>query len=161
MSKNYKGCLKGFPNEIVDLMLYRQVEQGNSRDVTVFENDITATGNVGGFSWNQTQEEFNFWSDVLRSKMFDVFFEKYPRTSSTIKFPCVMEVSNDPTFPPNYTYEKEVVSVIEGKYVTRSLEDSNWLWTWNYARIPENITIKLTRKEICEKFGISEFEIVD
>lgn len=74
----YKGQLEGFPKEIVEKMLERQVEQGNPRDVSVFE--IDKYEEISGFSWEKTIEGDDFWCDIIDSKNFDVFFERYPLT---------------------------------------------------------------------------------
>ena len=56
--ENYtpKGDLKGFPKEIIARMLDYQEEQGNLRDVSVFERDRKEGHYVGGFEWNETKE---------------------------------------------------------------------------------------------------------
>ena len=89
----YKGQLEGFPEEVVDKMLERQVEQGNKRDVSVFEKvRLTGTHN-GGFRWGNTPEGDIFWSDVIFKKDFEVFYKRYPKNTQqeTIvwrKLPC-------------------------------------------------------------------------
>lgn len=47
----YKGELEGFP-EVVEKMLERQVEQGNKRDVSVFERSKFI-----GFFFGQTRKK--------------------------------------------------------------------------------------------------------
>ena len=75
----YKGQLKGFPQEVVERMLACQVEQGNSRDITVFEKDVFAADNEKGFCWDETDEGDAFWNDVINHDDFEVFFKKYPK----------------------------------------------------------------------------------
>lgn len=82
MSK-YKGDLKGFPEEIVESMLDYQEEQGNERDVTVFEKDRFLGGYEGdGFVWAETVEGYGFWHEVIVNKNFDLYFDKYPKKES-------------------------------------------------------------------------------
>ena len=79
------GQLEGFPIEIVQKMVERQVEQRNPADVTVFQKH-KCTGRVfKGFEWVETDEGIDFWNDVIRYENFHVFFEKYPKevTSET------------------------------------------------------------------------------
>lgn len=76
-----KGDLHGFPLEIIDKMIERQVEQGNTPDVSVFES-YRYDGSYG-FSWFKTQERHSFWRSVIEGRNFDVFFEKYPKQQST------------------------------------------------------------------------------
>ena len=79
--ENYipKGGLEGFPKEIIARMLECQEEQGNPRDISVFEKLIDAGQCIEGFDWNKTQEDYDFWREVIRHKDFDRFFEKYPK----------------------------------------------------------------------------------
>jgi len=76
----YKGQLEGFPKEVVEKMLERQEEQGNERDVSVFEE-----GKFAGFYFEDTEEGRYFWDDVIRNRNFNVFFEKYPKFEGEIK----------------------------------------------------------------------------
>lgn len=73
----YKGQLKGFPQEVVERMLDCQVEQGNSRDVTVSEKD--KSDSIHGFVWSWTKENGYFWNEVILEKKFQIFFKKYPK----------------------------------------------------------------------------------
>ena len=79
--ENYepKGQLEGFPKEIIARMLECQEEQGNKRDVTVFEILIRTSADLYGFSWNKTKEGYEFWYEVIDKKDFNLFFEKYPK----------------------------------------------------------------------------------
>ena len=80
-SSEYKGELKGFPKEVVERMLDCQVEQGNERDITVFEEDRLAgyTEGRGGMKWTKTTENLNFWDNVIVKRNFNLFFDKYPK----------------------------------------------------------------------------------
>lgn len=79
--ENYepKGELTGFPKEIIARMLQCQEEQGNKRDVTVFEKYNSCSLVEGGFDWEETKEKDIFWYDVICNKDFDIFFKKYPK----------------------------------------------------------------------------------
>ena len=74
-----QGELANFPIEVIERMLDCQVEQGNPRDVKIFQENIDATLEEGGFDWYGTKEELNFWCNVIIDKQFDLFFEKYPK----------------------------------------------------------------------------------
>ena len=69
----YGGQIADFPIEIVEKMLERQVEQGNPRDVTVFENKVYASSRQRGFTWDITQEGGAFWRDIVYNKNFQLF----------------------------------------------------------------------------------------
>lgn len=75
----YKGDLKEFPQEVVEKMLERQVEQGNKRDVTIFEQCKSISWRNGGFSWSTTKEGDDWWGKVIGNRNFDFFFERYPK----------------------------------------------------------------------------------
>lgn len=79
--ENYepKGQLIGFPKEIIARMLDYQEEQGNPRDVTVFEDKRYAGENRKGFAWNYTKEGYDFWEPVINKKNFNLFFGRYPK----------------------------------------------------------------------------------
>ena len=79
----YKGQLKGFPQEVVEKMLERQVEQGNKRDLSVFEVCYNSDKNMGGFDWVATIEGDDFWGNVIHGENFSLFFERYPQKGIT------------------------------------------------------------------------------
>ncbi len=73
----YKGQLKGFPQEVVERMLDYQVEQGNPRNVTVFEKNKESDS--FGFYWAHTEEKHDFWYNVIVNRSFKLFFARYPK----------------------------------------------------------------------------------
>lgn len=56
----YKGQLEGFPKEIVERMLECQVEQGNSRDVSIFEENRDRDKLRGGLTGRILQKDMIF-----------------------------------------------------------------------------------------------------
>lgn len=62
-------------------MLKYQKEQGNERDISVFEKSKFSPFDEGGFDWDKTKEKFSFWYNVIGNKDFNLFFffEKYPK----------------------------------------------------------------------------------
>ena len=77
--KEFNGDLEGFPEEVVEKMLERQVEKGNPRDVSVFEKDSWADKQAGGFDWSSSPEGLLFWSVIIEEEDFDTFFKRYPK----------------------------------------------------------------------------------
>ena len=79
--ENYipKGGLEGFPKEIIARMLECQEEQCNPRDVSVFEKRVNAKQCIKGFDWGNTQEDWDFWHEVITNKNFNPFFKKYSK----------------------------------------------------------------------------------
>lgn len=79
----YKGQLKYFPQEVVEKMLEKQLEQGNPRDLSVLEDRVYPTKKEGGFDWDATIEGDDFWENVICGKNFSLFFERYPQKGIT------------------------------------------------------------------------------
>ena len=77
----YKGELEGFPQEIVERMLDCQVEQGNKRDVSVFEKFWGSDRGERGFNWSDSFEGVAFWELVLVMRDFETFFKRYPQST--------------------------------------------------------------------------------
>lgn len=75
---NYKGQIKDFPKEIVSKMLDYQENQGNNRDVSIFESNKRASCEENGFTWENTKEGEFFWSNIINAMKFELFFGKYP-----------------------------------------------------------------------------------
>lgn len=80
----YLGELKGFPDEVVEKMIERQEEAGNEPSVSVFEDNSTAGRLGGGFDWSDTVENHSFWSSVINTKNFQMFFSKYPKAPISV-----------------------------------------------------------------------------
>lgn len=80
----YKGKLKGFPKEVVEKMLERQEEQGNTRDISVFEKYPNANRSTGGFNWDETPETILFWGKVISNRNFKAFYNEYPTLSQKL-----------------------------------------------------------------------------
>lgn len=76
--KDLKGEIEYFPIEVVSKMVNRQVEQGNTPNVKVFQINPSASFYKGGFAWDMTVEGYDFWFKVIVHDMFDMFFKKYP-----------------------------------------------------------------------------------
>lgn len=82
-----KKELIGVPKPIIKRMLECQKEQGNDVDVSVFEKKLVLDKERGGFNWEDTKENYNFWCDVLRNKKYNLFFNKL---SEEVTFPQKM-----------------------------------------------------------------------
>lgn len=75
----YGGQISDFPIEVVEKMLERQVEQGKKRDVSVFEKNKEQISLKDGFDWDDSEEDDEFWTEVISHKNFSLFFERYPK----------------------------------------------------------------------------------
>jgi len=167
----YNGKIADFPTEVVEKMLERQVEQGNKRDVSVFEEDSWATTFKHGFSWENTIEGNAFWYDIISRKNFDLFFEKYPKQKQKMKeqelpLPRVVLVRDE----DEGEWRPRVLFMIKnGKYLcwsnVETIEDSENIYDTNcweeMKELPQKV--QLTKQEIAEKFGVDveQLEIID
>jgi hypothetical protein len=166
-SVGYGGDIAEFPIEVVEKMLEHQAGQGNPKDISVFERFSRMSADEGGFNWPNVDGYPNFWARVIRHKDFDLFFEKYPRTSTTQKdivkqiseleqskedsqLPRWVLVSND----PNGKYERRLLFVIvpnvDSKYLcwtqqvgtNEEIERQGSANAWKYMKeIPHTVNI--------------------
>lgn len=74
-----------FPQEIKELILKRQEEQGNPRDISVFDNNYMRGEENKGFTWSKTPEKHNFWYKIIVDKNFKEFYKKYPKKQMTLE----------------------------------------------------------------------------
>lgn len=72
--KDLKGEIKNYPLKVVEIMLQRQQEQGNKRDITVFQERPDTGKYGGGFSWNKSIEGSSIWSKVINYNDFNALF---------------------------------------------------------------------------------------
>ena len=70
------GDIKGFPIEVVQMMMVRQYEHRGESSISAFQRDRCS--GYYGFVWANTAEGSAFWSEVIDCRDFSVFFEKYP-----------------------------------------------------------------------------------
>lgn len=78
------GKIKDFPIEVVEKMIEEQVRQGNCPNVEVFQKDATFDVEDGGFDWNKTDDDMDFWEEVITERNFELFFEKYPKKAKLV-----------------------------------------------------------------------------
>jgi hypothetical protein len=155
----YKGQLEGFPKEIVEKMLEEQEKQGNKRDVSVFERILSTSYSNGGFTWDLTKENNQFWKEVLEDKNFTLFFEKYPKI-----YPKVMMVSHMPITEENIGFQRVVFMEKCGKYLTwytattiEEAEIETGTLPWKYAKDieePKQEVKEVTLEQIAEAFKV-------
>ena len=56
---------KLLPKEVQEKMLNEQVRQGNARNEEVFNNCIISDFNDGGFTWDDSEEGYEYWEGIL------------------------------------------------------------------------------------------------
>ena len=73
MNTPFKGQIDWLPDFIGEELMKQQELQGNKRDISVFEEDVGACKNDGGFEWKDTSQKYNFWCRVLLEKDINLF----------------------------------------------------------------------------------------
>lgn len=73
------GKIADFPMEVVERMVYEQINQRQKPNPTVFAIKDSAAPGEGGFSWAATEDGYAFWEKVISKKDWDLFFSKYPK----------------------------------------------------------------------------------
>lgn len=86
------GSIKDFPARVVELMLKKQVEQGNKEDISVFQRKRDASLIEGGFNWSRTVEGTPFWSKIINLRQFSLIPDEVP--SKTVEEPTPFPVIN-------------------------------------------------------------------
>ena len=81
---DFDGTIKGFPREVVAMMMAEQWNQGNPPNLEVFENYAQNSRGDGGFNWNLSPEGEGFWIQVIDDENWALFYEKYPKEGSTL-----------------------------------------------------------------------------
>ena len=74
------------PIEVQEKVLERQVEQGSTRDPYIFVKNFSSGRGSGGFTWNDTPEGHEFWSNIVNNEDYSEFFELYPKHSIKPEF---------------------------------------------------------------------------
>lgn len=77
--KDLVGQIANFPLEVVERMVFEQVNQFIKPNPAVFAKSKTAAARQGGFNWSETYDGHHFWDDVIRLNDFDSFFKRYPK----------------------------------------------------------------------------------
>jgi hypothetical protein len=155
--KEFNGDLKGFPEEVVEKMLERQVEQGNPRDVAVFEGEKLSGKYQGGFDWYSTEEGDTFWRKIIEFESFDTFFERYPKQSQKDEsptFPCLMWVWDD---DENKASERVVIFknalfwvALIGIKTIEDIDNAVGVMRWHNASLIDPRTKTVTKDEATE-----------
>ena len=151
----YKGQIKDFPQEIVEKILERQFTYYGYRKTEMFENCLTKS-----FLFSDTPEGLQFWYNVIVSKNFDLFFQKYPKKDKP--YPKIMMVSDNPINNQNIGKPRVVFMEKCGKYLAwreadtfETAEKTCVVIAWKYAKDIEEVKpLKVTIDDIALKFGV-------
>lgn len=161
--KDLIGQISGFPIEVVQKMCDYQVAQGKEFNVEVFQKNIDAFSN-GGFAWDNTLEGHRFWRSVITHKIFDLFFQKYPKVEKENKYPKIMWVG-ETEWQVNSKAKKRVVFMEKsGKFISwisaESFEDAEKKFEtmdWNFAKDLDesdiNPAVEMTLEQIETELG--------
>ena len=173
----YKGQLEGFPEWVVNIMLDRQEEQGNKRDVSVFEEKNYSTKKWGGFDWAQTPEG-DIWDKVTDGNFQPLadFHKVDVHTGKPLGATPIWALFSSDKNPMSRDWIKTILLFDQGEravhgryivvlenYTSEYLIGNVYNWTYyDFMKPLEHEPVKLTRKEIAEKFNIDEnFEFIN
>ena len=73
MNTPFEEQIDWLPDFIGEELMKQQEYQGNKRDISVFEEDVSADKSDGGFEWKDTSQKYNFWDRVLLEKDINLF----------------------------------------------------------------------------------------
>lgn len=172
--KDLIGQLEGFPIQVVEKMLKRQVQQGNPENVCIFQNYSSADKSLSGFDWANTPEGGDFWCEVIHNHKFELFFEKYPKISSEVWIKGVENRGKEVIAElerrggRNRTglngHRTDIIYYIEKYTNTIRCERSNaphisrLLEVYTEITLPEPV-LEVTMEEVAKKFGVSQIKI--
>lgn len=103
--------LYGFPIEVVQKMVDNQYIQVGKNDVEIFQNDVIAGVNRGGFYWSDTIDGEAFWRGVIEKRDFDSFFESYPK-AEVVCDDILYEVKDEDLTGDLEGFPKEIVQLM-------------------------------------------------
>lgn len=89
------GDIKDFPIEVVEKMIEEQVKQGNCPNVEVFQKYNRADRKRGGFNWDNAEDTYGFWSNVINDCDFELFFKRYPKKAKLVYIAGDSEIGID------------------------------------------------------------------
>ena len=145
------GAIKGWPLEVVNLMMLRQYEQRGYSDISEFTWPYSF-----GFEMSETPEGSDFWESVVYAHDWNTFFKKYPKAEDKKKMDAeynkfkqsdngkmiqrmlteyiTNNLTVDADFEQNSGYyasdfeggEVTVTLKLEGKIIHRTSTDINW-----------------------------------
>ena len=165
------GDIKDFPIEVVEKMIEEQVKQGNCPNVEVFQKYNRADRKRGGFNWDNAEDTYGFWSNVINDCDFELFFKRYPKKAKLVYIVGDSEIGIDiiKTLEKygginehNYKGERDdVVYYIEpnNNFIEVCDFDTN-IKLWDvilatYTPIDaEESVLEVTMEEIAKKFGV-------
>lgn len=172
--KDLIGQLEGFPIQVVEKMLERQVQQGNSENVCIFQHYCSSDKDRGGFNWDSTPEGNYFWCDVISSHNFKLFFERYPELSSEVWIRGVKDRGKEVIAELEKRggrdrtglngHRTDIIYYIEKYTNTIRCEHSNaphisrLLEVYTEITLPEPV-LEVTIEEVAKKFGVSQIKI--
>lgn len=79
IKKDLIGDLRVFPMGVVVRMMEEQEKQRNKSNIKVFQNLSNQNKVGGGFNWDDSEAGYDFWSEVIGDKNFNLFFKKYSK----------------------------------------------------------------------------------
>lgn len=162
------GDLTGIPIEIVQLMVKRQFEQTGRCDISLFQGNLRANLQVGGFTWIQTKEGLDAWTTVISNTGILKRMVPVLRNAFKAEHPTYVYVTNNSSIGDPNVYERRVLVTLnnESAYtwediskiedITKAIRVVRWnhyLTKEEYDRLKNGI-VELTIEEIEKKLKL-------
>jgi hypothetical protein len=143
INKNHLvGKIADFPMEVVERMVYEQINQRQKPNPTVFAMKTSAAPGEGGFSWAATEDGYAFWEKVISKKDWDLFFSKYPKKT------VVYENKKKVYAVGNHKNRRKVISTLIDHGGINKLNYTGDCETWLYYIEPNTNII-----QVCDMFN--------
>jgi hypothetical protein len=125
MNTPFKGQIDWLPDFIGEELMNQQELVGNKRDISVFEKNIKAEINEGGFGWYKSERPGSFWFRILIEQDINLFLAW---------FKPELEVFDD----EGETFVKEVIAYIKNvKHPFFLKKEDNFDFAFKHARLPK------------------------
>ena len=124
MNTPFEGQIDWLPDFIGEELMKQQEYQCNKRDIIVFEEDVAAGKDEGGFEWKDTSQKYNFWDRVLLEKDINLFLAW---------FKPELEVWDN----ENEKYIAQVIGYNENKIYPFFIKKEVGNIMYKYARLPK------------------------
>lgn len=125
MNTPFKGQIDWLPDFIGEELMNQQELQGNKRDISVFEKNLTASFLTEGFMWEKTEQGDLFWRKVLKERDISLFLAW---------FKPELEVGDD----EEKKYTSQVIGYNENeKYPFFVKDKTTDCFAFKHARLPK------------------------
>ena len=124
------------PKQLMNIMLQRQTEAGNRKDISVFMRYLSSGTASGGFDWISTPEGVDNWTEALSGGSFNAILEHPANIGTTV----IHSESN--------SYTSAYIDIRQPK----SGDYLSWLEKWESTSSKEKPTTRNAFRKLKRKF---------